>query len=210
MFGRRSSWLLALALVACSSDPPPTTATTEPKTAPADAAVDTVTAIGSNDPDRFTDPDPTRRIGQPPPPPARKGPQRTIDIMLKSSPTGAMAAVDGVQVGITPAYWYGDADGREHEFTFVLRGHAVGRYRFVPIQSGTVHAKLEPVVQDLVIDAGIDPVTQPVTQPAFTPAHPEPPAPIESPPPPDTVVTPVDTAPAGSGSQATPRRGPLP
>ena len=179
--------LLLVTLAACSSkgdapkqEPPPPP--------PPDAPVDSITEIGANDPDRFTDPDPAYRPagGKP----ARNRPARPIDIILKSSPPGASAAVDGVVVGRTPAYWYGDADGREHEFTFVLPGHAVGRYRFVPIQSGTVHARLE-LISEAIVDAGVDPVTSP-KQPTFTPDPT--PSPIETPKPPDTVITP------GSGS----------
>jgi hypothetical protein len=150
--------------------------------------VDTITEIGVSDPNRFTDPDPTPR--NPPAKAPRNRPARPIDIILKSSPPGAQAAVDGVIVGHTPAYWYGESDGREHEFTFVLGGHTSARYRFVPIQSGTVHAKLD-LVSDEVPDAGVDPVTS-QKQPTFTP-DPRP-APLDTPKPPDTVITP------GSGS----------
>src|SRR5215469_868870 len=50
---------------------------------------------------------------------------KPIDVMLRSTPSGASAAVDGIVIGTTPAYWNGNADGREHEFTFVLAGHAI-------------------------------------------------------------------------------------
>lgn len=196
------SALLLVTLAACSSkgdapkqEPPPPP--------PPDAPVDSITEIGANDPDRFTDPDPTHR---PPGKPARNRPSRPIDIILKSSPTGASAAVDGVVIGRTPAYWYGDADGREHEFTFVLPGHAVGRYRFVPIQGGTVHARLVPI-SDEIPDAGVDPITSP-KQPTFTPDPT--PAPIETPRPPDTVITPGSgSATPGSGSARPPAPVPL-
>src|SRR5258706_15080364 len=58
---------------------------------------------------------------------------RAIDVTLRSSPTGAQAAVDAGSIGITPTFWAGQADGREHEFTFDLRGYALSRYRFVPV-----------------------------------------------------------------------------
>lgn len=80
---------------------------------------------------------------------------RPIDVVLRSTPGGAQAAVDGLVIGPTPAYWNGNADGREHEFTFVLPGHAIARYRFVPITSGTVHARLIPVSED--VNAGTPP-----------------------------------------------------
>lgn len=185
--------VLLLVLASCSSKSEPAPEPPPPPP-PADAPVDTITEIGANDPSRFTDPDPAHR-----PVPAtkpRNRPTRPIDIILKSTPTGAQASVDGVVVGRTPAYWYGESDGREHEFTFVLRGHAVGRYRFVPIQSGTVHARLE-VVSYETPDAGVDPVTSP-TQPSFTPDPT--PAPLDTPRPPDTVITPG----SGSGSGSAP------
>src|SRR5450432_2625949 len=70
-----------------------------------------------------------------PPALAPTHPGKPIDIMLRSTPSSAMASVDGVQVGLTPVYWSGMADGRLHEFTFVHADHAVARYRFVPITS---------------------------------------------------------------------------
>ncbi len=182
--------LLLLALASCSSktEAPPETPPEDGRAAP----LDTITEIGSTDPNRFTDPDPSRRTTAAKPP--QKRPSRPIDIILKSSPPGADAAVDGVIVGRTPAYWYGEADGLEHEFTFVMYGHNSARYRFVPIQSGTVHAKLD-VTSDDVPDAGVpDPVTSP-KQPSFMPDPT--PSPIDTPKPPETVITPGS---AGSGS----------
>lgn len=180
--------LLLLVLASCSSKSEAPPEQPPPADAPA-APLDTITEIGNTDPNRFTDPDPTRRTPATKPP--RNRPSRPIDIILKSSPPGADAAVDGVIVGRTPAYWYGEADGHEHEFTFVMNGHNSARYRFVPIQSGTVHAKLD-VTTDEVPDAGVaDPVTAP-KQPSFMPDPT--PAPIDTPKPPDTVIAP------GSGS----------
>jgi hypothetical protein len=75
-------------------------------------------------------------------PRARKG--RPIEVTLRSSPAGAVAAVDGVIIGSTPAMWNGVADGTEREFTFVLPGYVIARYRFVPTQSGVVHGTLKP------------------------------------------------------------------
>jgi hypothetical protein len=94
------------------------------------------------------------RTNDPPRPPATNRPGRPIDVILRSTPQLAQAAVDGVPLGPTPAYWSGMADGHEHEFTFVLPGHAVARYRFVPITSGVIHARLEPISDDQT-DAGI-------------------------------------------------------
>ncbi len=180
--------LLLLTLASCSSKREAPPEQPAPVDAPA-APRDTITEIGSTDPNRFTDPDPTRRTTA-----AKHRPSRPIDIILKSSPPGADAAVDGVIVGRTPAYWYGEADGHEHEFTFVMGGHNSARYRFVPIQSGTVHARLDVTSNDIP-DAGVPaPVTK---QPSFMPDPA--PSPIDTPKPPDTVITPSSGS-AGSGS----------
>ena len=55
----------------------------------------------------------------------------------------------------------------------------VARYRFVPIGSGTVHATLEPILEET--DAGVPELAPPAD--AFV-----------APPPPPTVVTPADAA----------------
>ena len=68
---------------------------------------------------------------------------RSIEILLRSSPPGAVAAVDGVAIGPTPSLWQGSADGRPRDFTFVLPGYAIARYRFIPIKGGVVHASLD-------------------------------------------------------------------
>ncbi|CAN5716457.1 hypothetical protein BH11MYX1_BH11MYX1_22900 [soil metagenome] len=115
------------------------------------------------------------------PPPNRPG--RPIDVILRSSPPAAEASVDGVAVGPTPAYWSGMADGREHEFVFVLPGHAVARYRFVPITSGVIHARLEAIIED--VDAAVPMPTQPPGIPAIAPTQSplvNAPAPVPSPP----------------------------
>ena len=129
--------------------------------------IDGITQIGTIEPGAL-DGDPGRHLTQPTR--FKNRPARAIDIVLKSSPTHAIAAVDGVQIGTTPTYWFGDSDGREHEFTFVLRGHAVARYRFVPIQSGVVHARLEPV-RDEPLDGGLEPSLAPTftPEPAIAP-----------------------------------------
>jgi hypothetical protein len=86
-----------------------------------------------------------------PPQPAVVSPAHAghpIDITLRSSPPGAEVAVDGRNVGTTPTFSSVIADGSEHEFTFVLAHHTVARYRFVPITSGVIHARLEPVADE--------------------------------------------------------------
>jgi hypothetical protein len=132
-----------------------------------------------------------------------------IDVILRSSPSAAMVAIDGVLVGTTPTYWAGDANGREHEFLFVRKGYAYARYRFVPITSGVVHARLEPVADDS--NAGVPPEMfrlpdEPPPAPARRAASPPSPPPAPSPPPPhDAGPAPLDAAPddpaSGSGPQ---------
>jgi hypothetical protein len=85
------------------------------------------------------------------PQPARPG--KPIDVTLRSTPAGAQVAVDGAVIGNTPSFWSGTADGREHEFVFTMRGHAIARYRFVPVTSGVIHGRLDPIAEDN--DAGV-------------------------------------------------------
>jgi hypothetical protein len=121
--------------------------------------------------------------------------RRYLQLMLKSTPSGAIAAVDGKVLGRTPLFWEGEFTGREREFTFVLPGYSMARYRFVPVQDGFVHGRLEKVASDLG-DAGVpaiptpEPVQRPVPQPRPRPVPidaappPPPPAPDAAPPPP--------------------------
>jgi hypothetical protein len=74
-----------------------------------------------------------------------------LRLTLRSTPSGATAAVDGREVGRTPLVHEMDADGQVHQFTFVLAGHAMERYRFPPVRDGVVHATLRPIEQP---DAG--------------------------------------------------------
>lgn len=132
--------------------------------------------------------------GQPPARPAAAR-SRPIDIVLRSSPPGATAAVDGAPIGPTPTYWAGDANGREHEFTFVLPGYAFARYRFVPITSGIVHARLEVLAEDT--DAGV-PAEMMRVVPGAAPEVPQPrPAPPAAP-----------VAPAAPGGTTAPEAAP--
>ena len=182
---------LVLATIGCSgkSAPPPA----PPPAPPQDAGIDGITQIGANDPNRFTDPDPSGGITRSVRPKDR--PARPIDIILRTTPPGAVAAVDGVQIGLTPAYWSGDSDGREHEFTFTRRGYASGRYRFVPITSGTIHATLNPVAAE-PIDGGLEPMLAPTFSPEARVPPPETVITI------DAGVTPLDAAaPSGRGPQ---------
>jgi hypothetical protein len=90
-----------------------------------------------------------------------KGPAVPIGIMLKSEPSGATVLVDGENLGVTPKYWAGVADGNEHEFAFTKPNYALARYRFVPITSGVLHATLERVSLGEAPDAGLEPIIAP-------------------------------------------------
>jgi len=78
---------------------------------------------------------------------------RRIYLNLRSTPPGALAFVDGERIGRTPAFWETTVTGKPRDFTFILNGYALQRYRFVPVTNGTVHAKLERVVDEQA-DAG--------------------------------------------------------
>jgi hypothetical protein len=134
--------LLALLVAACSNKTVPAAKADDRGSAtPIDIAAPERPSPGPEDIPHVTPPAGNPRAAHP------------IAITLRSSPPGATAAVDGTVVGTTPAYWAGDADGHEHEFTFDLRGFALARYRFVPITSGVVHARLEPIAEET--DAGV-------------------------------------------------------
>jgi hypothetical protein len=122
--------------------------------------------------------------------------RRAIDVTLRSSPPGAQVAVDGTVVGVTPAFWSGYADGREHTFVFNLPRHAIANYRFVPVSSGVIHARLDPIAEER--DAGVAPPPEVVPNP--------PPSAIAPPPPPPTLA-PADAAvavPPATGSAPPP------
>jgi hypothetical protein len=77
----------------------------------------------------------------------------TVQLVLRSSPPGAAASIDGKLVGMTPTFWQGPLDHRPHEYTFVKEGYAVARYRFVATRSGVVHGTLHRLVEG-GLDAG--------------------------------------------------------
>jgi hypothetical protein len=136
-----------------------------------------------------------------PPPSGPNRPGRPIDVTLRSSPPGARVSVDGQPLGNTPAYWSGMADGHEHEFLFTLPKHAIARYRFVPVASGVIHARLDPIAED--VDAGVAPppeVVPPQRQPLVVPT-PTTPAPA---------MTPDATPPADAAEATMPGMGPQP
>jgi hypothetical protein len=135
-------------LAACSGgDDPPAAPPPQPTlVAPVDAAApDGSTQILSFDPSSgmHLDDDPAMPIRSGGPSPRSR---RTIEVLLRSSPPGATAVVDGQLVGTTPTYWEGEFTGREREFSFVLRDHALARYSFVPISNGIVHARLTRIL----------------------------------------------------------------
>lgn len=171
--------IVAAAVAACSPKSDPPTQAPPPPQQPRDAGVDGITVIGSFDPasNMHLDDDGTTGRITPSRPKNRQG--RPVDITLKSTPPGAVAAVDGVPIGHTPAYWFGEADGREHEFTFTRPGYAGARFRFVPVTSGVVHATLEAVTMDPT-DGGLGPEIAPTFSPDASVA------------PPQTILAPVD------------------
>jgi hypothetical protein len=122
--------------------------------------------------------------------------RRVLQIMLKSTPSGAIAAVDGKVIGRTPVLWEGDFTGKEREFTFVLPGYAMARYRFVPIQDGFVHGRLEKVSSDLG-DGGVPEIPVPRPTPPL-------PAPRAAPPARPRPVAPDAATPVTQPSQVTP------
>lgn len=140
---------LVLLLAGCPKSenaPPP------PVETPSDAGIDGITSFTSFDPDsglHLDDSPPVRTT-----PKRVKGPAVPIGIMLKSTPPGATVIVDGENLGETPKYWSGVADGNEHEFEFSKKNYALARYVFVPITSGTLHATLVHPSSDTPIDAG--------------------------------------------------------
>lgn len=135
-------------------------------------------------------------------PPARGG--RPIDITLRSSPPGAEVAVDGMVLGNTPAYWRGMADGNEHEFVFTMRGHAIARYRFVPVASGVIHGRLDRIHEEP--DAGVQ-APPPEVVPPQPPASPSANRPSE---PPTLVAPSADALPTPDAIAPTPPAPPGP
>jgi len=155
-----SRWCIAASLVfvaACSSEsseaaPPKkieqTPAPAPDRTPPPPQPVDPPAGVASG---FFLDSDDVDY--QPQPAKVKRRTARPIDLVLRSTPPGAQAAIDGVTIGTTPTFWQGQTDGISHEFTFVKEGYAIARYRFVPTQSGVVHGSLDPLVADTP-DAG--------------------------------------------------------
>jgi hypothetical protein len=155
--------------------------------------------------------------GDPELPPLRTGSsltrsRRTVEILLRSSPPGALALVDGEQIGKTPTYWEGEFTGREREFTFVLPGYALARYRFVPIANGIVHAKLDAVLGSGPLPFPPIPEKEKPRRPAGSrPSAPPPPPPTDAAPAPQaTPDAAAAPAPAPDAAAVTRPRGPAP
>lgn len=147
--------------------------------------------------------------------------RRIIQLLLRSTPNGALAAVDGQQLGPTPVLWDGEADGAPHEFTFRLPGHALARYRFIPITGGIVHGSLPRIPDDLLRPDPPAPSPAPAVRPAPRPTPPPPPPPVAVPPidaaiaaeptaPTDAALAVPDTSPAASPPAASPPPAALP
>jgi hypothetical protein len=196
--------LLALA-AACGGEPAAPAskaAPTPPPTlvAPLDASVVDagITVLPSYDPSAgHLDYDPGAPTARPATGPRSR---RTLELVLRSTPSGASVLVDGQAVGTTPVYWEGDFTGRAREFAFALPGHALARYRFVPTSSGVVHARLERILTDTTADAGVPAAPVPPAPPAPRPAPPPDAAPPPPPPPADAMLTaPTTPPPPGIG-----------
>ncbi len=180
--------------MACSSKTTPSPAPPVPEVAPVtpDAAVPGITAIGSVDPnDVHLDDDATVPVPQVRTP---RRVARRLEVLLRSSPPGAFATVDGVPVGPTPILWEGDFTGREREFTFTLVGHRVARYRFVPLSNGIVHGRLE---ENEIVPRGLLGTLPAAPRNMVVPVSPQPTVVVPMPPTPvaPPVVTPPTIAP---------------
>ncbi len=114
--------------------------------------------------------------------------RRAIELLLQSTPSGALAAVDGVVVGTTPAYWEGEFTGRPREFTFARPGYGIARYQFVPMVDGIVHGRLQPMSAEAAARALALPAPPAGARP------PEPPPPPDAAPPPTPPDAPDVTA----------------
>ena len=207
------SFVIALVgAAACKgSDEPAATAPLPPPSPVAmiDAAVppDGITAIAAYDPSsglHLDDDTPGARHSTA----ATVHDHRTLEILLRSTPSGATVAVDGVILGQTPSYWEGDFTGREREFTFVMPGYAMARYRFVPTTNGIVHGRLTKILDQDTAPAIPKPPGSPATPPPATPSHP--PAPTPPPAPPPAPVAPPDAAPAPAAAPVVDAGAPAP
>ena len=161
--------MIALVIAGCSGEkPPPPPAPPPAPLANADAGADAVQL-------QAADLEGVART-------AKKA-GRPIDIVLRSSPVPAKVSVDGTPVGVTPQVWIGET-GALHTFVFEAPGYAEAKFQFVPVSSGVLHPRLDPVIEYL--DAGVPPPREVVPQPPppatiDVDAQPAPLAPIDAP-----------------------------
>jgi len=155
---------------------------------PRDAGIDGITSIPPFDPmsNMHLDDVTAHRA----PTPAHGKASHEIALTLRSTPPGAIARVDGIEVGSTPTFWSGAFDGQPHDFTFTLDHYATQEYKFVPVTSGVVHVRLDRVASDEV-DAGVpEPMLRqppPVVTPPDAAVIVTPPPSTPPPPPPVTI-----------------------
>jgi hypothetical protein len=197
--------LAALAALACGSDggsdpkapPAPRTALTavDAGAPPVDAGI---TELPGHDPTGAfaLDPDPVPR----PSGRVRDRDRAGVQLLLRSTPPGAVVLADGVRVGSTPVLWLGEP-GAAHEFTFGLPGHAVARYKFIVVSAGVVHARLNRVTSDPVLPPELPVGSPPPERPRPAPV---PPPPVDAAPPP-----PIDAAPPVELDAAAPMVPPI-
>ncbi|HEY5925216.1 MAG TPA: PEGA domain-containing protein [Kofleriaceae bacterium] len=145
-----------------------------------------------------------------PPQPSPSRPGKPIDVTLRSTPPGAQVAVDGTVLGNTPAFWSGMADGREHEFVFTMRGHAIARYRFVPVASGVIHGRLDPIHEETDAGVGTPPPEVMLPRPPTTPSVNPPTAPPTLVPDAAVAAPPGPVGPTPSAGSAESPLGPQP
>ncbi len=174
--------MIALVIAGCSGEAPPA-----PAPAPSPAALANADAGADAVQLQAADLDGIART-------AKKA-GRPIDIVLRSSPVPAKVSVDGTPVGVTPQVWIGET-GALHTFVFEAPGYAEARFQFVPVSSGVLHPRLDPVIEYL--DAGVPPPREVVPQPP-------PPATIDA----DAQLAPLAPTPVAPDAPA-PGLGPLP
>jgi hypothetical protein len=187
---------LLVFLLACSGksddQPPP-----PPQPVVSDGGIDGITAIVPFDPASGMHLDDTTDTGKVAPARRVKLPGVAIGISLRSEPSGATVTVDGENLGPTPQYWTGMADGSEHTFAFTMANYALAHYKFVPTASGVLFATLQRVSLGDTPDAGFSPTPRSAPVDAPPPVKPPPtvldkPA-IDAAPPADAAI---ETAPA--------------
>jgi PEGA domain-containing protein len=71
-----------------------------------------------------------------------------LHLLLRSTPAGANAAIDGRPVGTTPVTSDIDGDGKTHEFSFSLPGYLLWQVKFPPVKDGVIHATMRPIGPD--------------------------------------------------------------